>query len=413
MVQNAMCPMFTFVVVLMTEIGHIAYGTECYVSYVLLCELCVTNNKIMKIKQIEIFKLNIPLKEPFIISLETITNAENILVKIWTDTGIYGLGECSPYKTIAGESQASAFEIAQLLAKTIQGANPLAIENRLFDMDKVLMGNRCIKSAFDMALYDISAKVAQLPLYALLGGENNRTLHTDMTVSIGTPKTMADNALRFKENGFEAIKLKVGRGAQADIERVKAVRKAVGKTMPLRIDANQGWTEMEAITALQGMKDYDIEHCEQPVHHRNLKALVNVRQKSPIPIMADESLFDHIDALQLANLGACDFFNIKLTKSGGIFNALRIIAIADASGIPSQVGCFSESRLAITALAHLAMARRNIVHFDMDSPLMLSEDPIQGGIVYDKGGKITLSEAIGIGVDVSEAYLKTLEHCMI
>ncbi|MEN9612475.1 MAG: hypothetical protein RLZZ628_3289 [Bacteroidota bacterium] len=367
----------------------------------------------MKISRIEIFKLNIPLKEPFIISLETITHAENVLVKIWTDTGIYGLGECSPYKTIAGESQESAFEIAKLLAKTLQNTNPLAIENRLWDMDKVLVGNRCIKSAFDMALYDISAKVAQLPLYALLGGENNRLIHTDMTVSIGTPKTMVDNALRFQAAGFEAIKLKVGRGAQADIERVKAVRKAVGKTMPLRIDANQGWTEMEAILALQGMADLDIEHCEQPIHYRNMKGLANLRRKSPIPIMADEALCDHIDAMQLISAEACDCFNIKLSKSGGIFNALRIIAIADASGIPSQAGSFSESRLGITALTHIVMARRNIVHFDLDSPLMLAEDPILGGMVYEKGGKVTLPEAIGIGTDISAAYLKTLEQCVI
>jgi L-Ala-D/L-Glu epimerase len=378
-----------------------------YVNYVL------QNNKMMKISQIEIFKLNIPLKEPFIISLETITHAENILVKIWTDTGIYGLGECSPYKTIAGESQESAFEIAKLLAKTIQNTNPLAIENRLFEMDKVLLGNRCIKSAFDMALYDISAKVAQLPLYALLGGENNRSIHTDMTVSIGTPKTMADNALRFQAQGFEAIKLKVGRGAQADIERVKAVRKAVGKTMPLRIDANQGWTEMEAMMALQGMADLDIEHCEQPIHYRNIKGLATIRRKSPIPIMADESLCDPIDAMQLVSAEACDYFNIKLAKSGGIFNTLRIIAIADAANIPSQAGGFSESRLATTAFAHIVMARRNIVHFDLDSALMLSEDPILGGIVYEKGGKITLPETIGIGTDISEDYLKTLKHLVI
>jgi L-Ala-D/L-Glu epimerase len=388
-VSRAMCPM------------------SFYVNYVL------RNNKMMKISQIEIFKLNIPLKEPFIISLETITHAENILVKIWTDTGIYGLGECSPYKTIAGESQESAFEIAKLLAKTIQNTNPLAIENRLFEMDKVLLGNRCIKSAFDMALYDISAKVAQLPLYALLGGENNRSIYTDMTVSIGTPKTMADNALRFQAAGFEAIKLKVGRGASADIERVKAVRKAVGKTMPLRIDANQGWTEMEAMMALQGMADLNIEHCEQPIHYRNIKGLANIRRKSPIPIMADESLCDPIDAMQLVSAEACDYFNIKLAKSGGIFNTLRIIAIADAANIPSQAGGFSESRLATTAFAHIVMARRNIVHFDLDSALMLSEDPILGGMMYEKGGKITLPETIGIGTDISEDYLKTLKHFAI
>ena len=102
----------------------------------------------MKIKQIEIFKLNIPLKEPFIISLETITHAENILIKIWTDTGIYGLGECSPYKTIAGESQESAFEIAKLLAKTLKNTNPLAIENRLFELDKISQKYAIIPSTY-------------------------------------------------------------------------------------------------------------------------------------------------------------------------------------------------------------------------------------------------------------------------
>jgi L-Ala-D/L-Glu epimerase len=375
----------------------------------------------MKITHIDIYKFNVTLKEPFVISLETITNAENILVKIHTDSGIYGLGECNPYRTIAGETQDTCFEAGKFLAKILmahpekigRGGNPIAISQCIASMDKMLAGNRCIKSAFDMALYDIAAKAAHMPLYAFLGGDNNRDIVTDMTVGINTPAYMAQSALRFKNEGFPAIKVKLGTNKHDDVARIKAIRQAVGDTIPLRIDANQGWDEATAIATLRALEPYDIEHCEQPVAARNIQALANVRRQSPISIMADEAVFDHFDAMQLVQHQACDYFNIKLSKSGGIHKALKINHIAEAAGIKCQVGCFSETRLAMSALMHFVLACPNVVHFDMDAPLMLSSDPVTGGVQYGDNGRVTIGEGIGIGADIDEGFLSGLEKVVI
>ena len=367
----------------------------------------------MIIQKIELFKLNVPLTEPFVIAIETITDAESVAVKITTDTGIIGFGECNPYRSIAGETQGTCFAAGQFLAKILRGSNPLAIAECIEKMDKMLAGNRCIKSAFDMALYDIAAKAANVPLYQLLGGANNRTITTDMTVGIGTPEAMAEAALRFEKAGFPAIKIKLGTTQRADIERINAIRGELNEDTAVRIDANQGWDEATAIATLQAMKYYDIEHCEQPIAARNIAGMARIRSVSPIPIMADESVFDHFDALELVKNRACDYFNIKLAKSGGIHNALKINAIAEAAGVKCQVGCFSETRLAMSALMHFIMACPNVVHFDLDAPLMLSADPVVGGIKYGANGTATIGEEIGIGAAFDEDFLKELERVEI
>lgn len=368
----------------------------------------------MKITSVEIYKFNVPLVEPFVIAIETITRAESILIKMNTDSGIYGWGECNPYRSIVGETQATCFEVAKFLSKILIGKNPIAIGNCIAEMDKMLFGNRCAKSAFDMALYDIASKAANMPLYAYLGGENNRTIHTDMTVGINTPQYMAASALRFKNAGFPAIKIKLGTNKKDDTARIKAIREAVGDDIPLRTDANQGWDEATAIETLRAISIYDIEHCEQPVNARNFLGMANVKRQSPIPIMADESVFDHIDAFNLAQIQACDYFNIKLAKSGGIYIALKINAIGEGAGIKCQVGCFSETRLAMTALMHFVLASKNVVHFDMDAPLMLSSDPILRGVKYGENGSVFLADdSIGIGAEVDEAFLKEMEKYIV
>jgi len=129
--------------------------------------------------------------------------------------------------------------------------------------------------------------------------------------------------------------------------------------------------------------------------------------------MADESVFDHHDAFRLASMGACDYFNIKFSKSGGINNALKIVAVAEAAGIKCQVGCMSESRFALTALMHLVLASDIIVHYDMDSSLMLDKDPVTGGIEYKGAGLWILGESPGIGAGFDEAFLESMERVSI
>ncbi len=351
------------------------------------------------IREVRVRRFNIPLVEPFVISLETITEAQNVLVEIETDSMLTGRGECSPYRSIAGETQDTCMAAGKLLAQILNGRPALALEDNLRVLDRAVWGNHCIKSAFDMALYDLAAQTAGMPLYTFLGGANHKPLATDMTVGLGEPRQMAAEALRFRDEGFHAIKVKLGTTMDADVARIEAVRTAVGPGVPLRIDANQGWDTLTAVRTLQALEPFGIDYCEQPVSRRSDTALAEVRRRSPIPIMADEALGDHYDALRLVRANACDMFNIKLAKSGGIRNALLITAVAEAAGIPCQIGCFSESRLAMTAFAHVALARANISYYDLDCAVMLSRDPVQGGAQYGPGGSISVPDAPGLGIE--------------
>ena len=369
--------------------------------------------KNLKIDKIEVIELNIPLKEPISISLGTNYLAENVAIKIHADNGLVGTGEASPEINIVGETQSAGIEIAKVLAAGIKGKDPLAIEDRIQDMDRIVDGNFTIKSAFDMALYDLLAQKAGLPLYQLLGGGNTREIYTDMTVYLGTPARMAEQALEYKNEGFPTIKVKLGTSEEEDIERIRAIREAIGNEIPLRIDANQGWDTVTAIKVLKALEQFNIDHCEEPIPKWNNTDLRRVRDNSPIPIMADESVFDHRDAFRLASMGACDYFNIKFAKSGGIHNAIKINAIAEGAGIKTQVGCMSESRYALTALTHFVAAKNNVVWFDIDASLSHAEDPVTGGILYRGKGKWELPQVPGIGGDFNPEFLEKMNKMII
>ena len=273
-------------------------------------------------------------------------------------------------------------------------------------MDGVFAGNASIKAAIDIALHDLSAKLVNLPLYALLNGNPSKPIHTDMTVSLLEKEKMAEKAKQYVENRFPVLKVKLGdRPANKDIERMQGIRAAIGMEIPLCIDANQGWNYNEARFALTNMSDLNIMHCEAPMNSNNLIQIRQLRQESPIPLMADESVFSASDAFQVMATESFDLINIKLGKSGGITNAMKIAAIAEANDVYCQVGCFSESRLGISALAHFVTAWDHIIHFDMDAPLMHEEDPIIGGITYDENWKIVLDSKPGIGADYDPDFL--------
>ena len=366
------------------------------------------------IKKIEIYKLRIPLKEPFTISLGTFYDADLVAVKIITDSGLTGSGEVSPGIFILGSTVDADFELAKTLAGLIIGKDPFALEDRIKDIDS-LYSNSGIRSAFDMALYDLASKNAGLPLYKFLGGSKSKKVYTDMTIGINTPENMAASAVKIIKDGFPEIKVKLGgRDPQLDIECIKNIREAVGENVPIKIDANQGWDEVDAKYILDSLSQYNIIYAEQPVKRENISAMTEIKRSSPIPIMADESLCDHKDALNLYKQKATDYFNIKLAKSGGINNALKICAIADAADIKCQVGCFFETRLGLTALYHLVLARENIIFFDMDSALFLSGDPVIGGIKAEGKGVWTLDdEKPGIGAEFDPVFLSEMEKFIV
>ncbi len=365
------------------------------------------------ITSVELYASKIKLKEPFIISLGSLTHAENVIVVIHTNEGGTGIGECSPFMAINGENMETGMVVGRYLANKLKGFDALDIEACTKAMNAVIYANSSIKSAFDMALYDIAAKYAQLPLYAFLGGSNDKTLITDYTVSFDAVEKMVADAVKIKANGFQVVKVKLGGKPADDIERIKQISAAIGMELPIRIDANQGWTVADTMLILDALQHYNIQHCEEPIPRWNFMELPSIKKQSPIKIMADESCCDEHDAKRLLDLEACDFLNVKLGKSGGIFKAEKILRIAEEKNVLVQLGGFLESRLAFTAAAHVALSSNMVVHCDFDTPLMFNEDPVTGGITYSNKGEIIVPDKPGIGAGFEEAYLHHLEKVVI
>ncbi len=381
-------------------------------SAYLALHLIVINSS-MTIRHIEIYKLSIPM-HPFTIATGTMHFAQNTFIRVHTDDGLVGHGECSAFPMIAGETQNTCFEMAKDFAAIWKGKNAAAIEERMKELHAFTAFNSTIKSAFDMALFDLAAQNAGQPLYKFLGGGGNKKeIETDLTIGIGTPEAMAEQAKDFVQRGVRIIKIKLGKNAMEDVERVKSIREAAGKDILLRIDANQGWDYEDALFALSSMYNYDIEFCEQPMRHWDDHKLPLLKQLSPIPIMADESVFDHHDAERLIDADACTYVNIKFAKSGGILEATKINEVCEARQTPCMMGGMLESRMALTAFAHFAMAHDNIRFYDMDTCMLGHKaDPVTGGVRYN-GYFLELNDEPGIGADIDEDFLKECESVMI
>lgn len=365
----------------------------------------------MLIKEIEIYRLRIPM-EPFVIATGVMDYAQNTFIRIKTDEGLYGVGECSAFPMIVGETQNTCIAVAQDFAKIWIGKDPLAIEERMAELHLYIAKNNTIKSAFDMALYDLAAKYANLPLYQFLGGKP-REIITDITLGIASPEEMATKAKALHDGGAFALKVKLGKKPQEDIARMKAIRQAVGFDIPIRIDANQGWTFEEAVEALQGLEPLKIQFCEQPMRTYNDHLLAQLRTETIVPIMADESVYDHHDAERLCRTDSCDYINIKFSKSSGIAESLKIQAVAAEYHIPCMIGGMLESRLALAAKAHFSYAAPNVKFFDLDTCMVGHlVDPVIGGIQYD-GYSIKLTDGPGIAADIAPDFLETCDKWTI
>ncbi len=365
----------------------------------------------MKFTAFEIYKYSIPI-EPFTIATGTMHFAQNVLVKAYTDNGLTGYGECSAFPMIVGETQATGFEMAKDFARIWKGKDAADIDSRLAELHLYTAGNYTIKSAFDMLLYDLVAKQAGVPLYRYLGGKK-RDIITDVTIGIDRPESMAASAAKFVTQGFQIIKVKLGKKPDNDIQRIKAIRQAIPADVDIRIDANQGWTFDEAVYALNQLAQYNISFCEQPMRTYNDEWLPELCRQSPIAIMADESVYTHYDADRIIRNKAVSLINIKLAKSGGINEAIKINQVAQANGMPCMLGSMLESRLALTANVHFAMAFTNLQFFDLDTCLLGQlADPVVGGFWYN-GMALEINDEPGIGATVDQAYLDKLESIKI
>lgn len=353
----------------------------------------------MKIVDILTKKVSFKRKKVFKIAFTANTESQCVYVKILTDDGIYGLGEATPFPLVTSETTDGAIAAIEFMKPALLGADPTNIAKIHEIMDKTLLNNTSAKAAIDIACYDIMGKKAGKPVHKLIGAKTD-AVQTDMTIGIDSVENMVKEAVERVEEGFRILKIKCGIEPQKDIEVIKQIRKAVGGDIDLRIDANQGYDKETALYVLGEMSKYNLTEAEQPLPYWDIHGMAEINKVSPVPVMADESVHTPIQAEIACQHDACKIVNIKLMKCGGIYPALQIADIAEKYGKTCIVGCFYESKLAISAAAAVVLAKDNIESADLDSffSFVNSQNGVCGGFEVDKD-ILNLSSKSGFGFD--------------
>ena len=320
--------------------------------------------------------VDLPLAEKFVIARESWYSASNVFVLV--DTGQeFGVGEVSPDAYWGESTQSVTTQLENIDLKLL--SSPFELETLSY-----LLPAGSARSALDIALHDLAAKLAGISVRQLLGLDDSPK-HTSVTIPITEPSRMVQRALQYSDH--PCLKMKVG--FDGDVEAVKAVRRVFKGA--LRVDANEGWTPDEAVTRLRQLEELDIELCEQPIpagYHDDLRF---VSACTSIPVYADEDVSTAEDVAKL--VGVVDGVNLKLRKAGGIREAVRAASVARAHGMGLMIGCDLESGIAATAGAHIA----SLFDFvDMDGPMLLANDPYPG-VKYLRG-LLELPQGSGLGV---------------
>ena len=354
----------------------------------------------MKITDIRFGMLRVPLKTPFKTALRTVEAVEDIIVMINTDSGHVGYGEAPATAVITGDTHGSIIDaIRHYISPRLLGAE-IADLNRITHLIQGSMEkNSSAKAAVEIAVYDLWGQIYQAPLYRLLGG-GDPVITTDITISVDYIDKMVADSLAAVERGFESLKIKVGKDIGVDIERVKAIYAAVEDRALLRLDANQGWTAKQAVYALQTLEDAGVrlELVEQPVKANDLDGMKYVTERVHTPIMADESVFGPTEVIELIRMRAADIINIKLMKTGGISNAIRIADIAAMYEVECMIGCMLETSISVAAAVHVAVAKSSaITKIDLDGPSLCAFNPVDGGVIFNES-EITITDAPGLGI---------------
>ncbi len=353
----------------------------------------------MKITEVKLGKISVPLRVPFKTALRSVSSVEDVIVEIHTDTGAVGYGEAPPTGVITGDTTGAIIgAIQDHIAKSIIGRDVDDFEDVIQVVQSCIVKNTSAKAAVDMALWDLYGQLYKIPVYKLMGGAK-KGIVTDITISVNPPEEMARDAVDAINRGYDCLKVKVGANPALDVERLSAVRKAVGNDVCIRIDANQAWQPKEAVRILNQMQEQglQIEFVEQPVPAHDFEGLKYVTERSYVPVLADESVFSPEDAVKIMQMGAADLVNIKLMKCGGLYNALKIVSAAEVYGVECMIGCMLEAKISVNAAVELACAKKIITKIDLDGPVLCKEDPILGGAVFNEKD-ITVSEEPGLGI---------------
>lgn len=342
----------------------------------------MTHSNRTTITKIQLWTLDIPTTDPFVVATGQLNTAQNIFVKITLQDGSVGFGEIAPFTDLTGETIEASLTKAQTLASSLLGTSANHYRRSALQLQEQAPNFPATRCGLETALIDTFCRSANIPLWALWGGADVRDRETDITIPICDHERTLVLAQEWYEHGFRLFKMKVGHDVDEDIRRIEIIHKHFPDVTFL-VDPNQGFNRDIAATFIEGVRKVGgiIDLLEQPLQKDDLEGSAWLRQTYHIPIAADETVRTVDDIQRVIQSKAADFINLKITKSG-VMETLDIVALAKHSGIKLMIGGMVETRVAMGCSFGLALGLGGIEYLDLDTPLLLKYDPVQGGFAY-------------------------------
>ena len=361
------------------------------------------------VKKVEAWPIDLPLKASFVVATGAMDVARNIYVRVTLQDGSVGYGEVAPFPDISGEDQATCLSAFPAAAQVLLGQPATQFRHVAQQLLVVTSSFPALRCGLETALLDALCRAMGIPLWGLWGGADIQSRETDVTLPIGATEAVVATARDWYQQGFRILKMKIGHGVEEDIRRVEAVA-TVCQEASFVIDANQGYSldqAQEFILAMERLR-IPVRVFEQPLHRDHPEKMAMLKNQSRIPLAADESLRSLEDARQLIAQKAVDIFNLKITKCG-VIESVRIAELARASGVRLMIGGMVESRVAMGCSWSLVLGLGGFEILDLDMPLLLSIDPIQGGFHYEGAMLHPWSEpGLGMSINPDRASMVTI-----
>lgn len=363
----------------------------------------------MKIERVEVFGVAVPLIGEYKNAYLSKTVQKSAIVRITAGGGVSGLGNIDPTPGYSKEQTPEHLEVLRgKLAPLLIGMDATNVHAVLAKIEPAVKGFLDSKAAIEMACVDLAARIAGMPVHAYLGGAVKEQLLFNAWIGILPPDEAAKETLAWKNKGFRSAKIKVGGNIEADRDRVKAVREAVGPDFQLRIDANAGYDADTSIQLAKRVAPFKLQLFEQPVPDHDIAGMARVRREANavgLPIMADESVLDHASLIRIIKADAADLVKVKVMKQGGFLNTRRMIATAEAAGIRCVVGHGFGLGVNTMAEIMLAATSSNVIDgLECVGPLKTADDIVTRRLDLS-GGSLPLPSGPGLGVTLDEAKI--------
>jgi L-Ala-D/L-Glu epimerase len=352
----------------------------------------------MKIEQIETIVLEMPYKKPLVTATNNFTVARGLLIKVVTDDGVEGYGYSDLFPRTGETPETARHVIETILKPKVVGRELEELRRIRANIDHMLTGHPRAKAALETALYDALARNLHAPLNLLLGGRYRSEIKVIKMVSVDDPDAMAEEARQLVREGL-SLKLKVSGKLDQDLPRVAAVRKAVGDSVFIKVDANEAYDAKTAIRLAHGLADHGVEIFEQPVPRDQLDALWEVKKHSPVKIEADQSARSFADVQMMIKNRMVDSINTGIPKVGSIGEVRKIAELCELNGIRCALSNTAGSMVGDAAAIHLAASTPGIVPLcELGEFEVITGDPFFG-LSVEKGA-ISVPEGEGLGVSL-------------